>query len=98
MSVRYSALARRELDEGWHWYEHQLAGLGQRFIREVEATVLRVVRFPLLNTKIQPGIHRALVKTFPYMVIYDVDSDGTITVLAIGHQHRKPGYWTSDAL
>ncbi|MFY7941775.1 MAG: hypothetical protein ACOVOX_12785 [Burkholderiaceae bacterium] len=33
------------------------------------------------------------MKRFPYSVFYDVMAN-RVTVLAIGHHRRKPGYWS----
>jgi toxin ParE1/3/4 len=33
-----------------------------------------------------------LIKRFPYQLIYRVEAD-TITVYAVAHLKRKPGYW-----
>lgn len=92
MKVVIGAAARQELEEARSWYERHQRGLGLRFIQTIEATILRSVRFPLANTEIVPGIRRALVADFPYMVIYAVDSE-VLQVVAIAHQHRRPGYW-----
>jgi hypothetical protein len=32
------------------------------------------------------------VHGFPYDVVYQVEQD-ELQVLAVAHQHRKPGYW-----
>ena len=46
-------------------------------------------RFPFFpRTQAQ----RALLKRFPYFVIFEQRSD-VIRVLAVGHQHREPLYW-----
>lgn len=37
-------------------------------------------------------IHFRVLTRFPYTIHYDLVGQ-TVTVLAIAHQHRKPGYW-----
>jgi len=39
-----------------------------------------------------PQIRRCRLHRFPYSVIYTQDG-ADILVLAVAHQHRKPGYW-----
>lgn len=39
-----------------------------------------------------PEIRRCRLRRFPYGVVYTIES-GEGHVLAIAHQHRKPGYW-----
>ena len=38
------------------------------------------------------GTRKCLLMRFPYMVIYAPLKD-ELLVLAVGHQHRQPGYW-----
>lgn len=37
------------------------------------------------------GLRKCLLPRFPYMVIY-APLPGEVLVLAVGHQHRQPGY------
>lgn len=30
---------------------------------------------------------------FPYLVFYELDSEGGTNVFAIAHERRRPGYW-----
>lgn len=43
-----------------------------------------------------PDMRRCLLTRFPYLVIYAL-LPGELLVLAVGHQHRKPGYWRERA-
>ena len=97
MKIVVGAAARQELEEARSWYARQNEGLGLRFVKTIEAAILRIARFPFANTEIVPGIRRALVAEFPYMVIYacEVESE-VLSVIAIAHQHRRPGYWQDD--
>ena len=92
MRIVLGAAAKRELDDGVAWYEAQLPGLGKRFALEVHATVSRMAIFPYAHAELGKGIRRALVKTFPYGVIYAADDD-LIEIVAIAHLHRRPHYW-----
>ena len=38
------------------------------------------------------GVHYHVLDKFPYTVWYDL-SGQVATVMAIAHQHRRPGYW-----
>jgi plasmid stabilization system protein ParE len=42
--------------------------------------------------KDEDGTHRYHLKHFPYTVMYEIAGSET-TVLAVGHQRRRPGYW-----
>ncbi len=38
------------------------------------------------------GFRYLVLARFPYTVWYDLNAD-LVTILAIAHQHRQPGYW-----
>ncbi len=78
-------------------YEQDKEGLGVSFLTEYETVVRRISerpeRYPLLETfPSESGIHRGITKRFPYLVIYEIQTDGC-HVLAVAHAARRPTYW-----
>ena len=92
MSIRLLEPAQAELDEAIGWYAEQAPGLGDAFLLETLKVLKLVEQFPQAWHPLTPEIRRCRLKRFPYSVVYTVDADG-ILVLAVAHQHRKPGYW-----
>ena len=92
MNVRFTESAKRELDEAFQWYEEQNAGLGSRFVLNINASITRLVRFPKLATSVGPEVFRVLVNRFPYSIYYSACNEHVL-VLSIGHQHRLPRSW-----
>ena len=86
------APARTELEEAIAWYDAEQDGLGRRFQEAIYAALQRIQQHPGLAGRMGPGIHRALVKGFPYGVVHEISPDA-IVVLAIMHLHRRPEYW-----
>ena len=92
MSIRLLEPAQAELDEAITWYAEQAPGLGDAFLIEALKTIQLIVNFPQAWHPLTPLIRRCRLRRFPYSVVYT--QDGTdLLVLAIAHQHRKPGYW-----
>ena len=83
--------ASKEFEEALHWYETELLGLGMRFQENINDQLNRIVRNPLLYSK-KRGDHReAMVKTFPYLIVYKLlAKDKLIFVSAIFHVSRNP--------
>ena len=92
MRVTYHEEARAELAEAFSYYESCVSGLGRKFLDETERAMKRVLERPLRWRNVSGRFRRALVKTFPYGIIYRVD-EAEIFVAAFMHLHRKPGYW-----
>ena len=81
------------------WYEERVAGLGIDFLDAVDATLDQIVRLPRAGAPVRRvptelQVRQAPVKRFPYRVVY-LETSSAIRVLAIAHDRRRPGYWTS---
>lgn len=77
----------------WRITEDKRSGLGFDFVREVEASIESVRRFPERWPLRNDTTRRYLVRHFPYIIIYLFLND-RIWVVAIAHCKRDPGYWT----
>jgi plasmid stabilization system protein ParE len=74
------------------WYEDQRAGLGDRFLNELDLVFQRIDQNPRQFPLIENNVRRALLGHFPYGV-YFVGESGDIMVLAVLHLHREPDMW-----
>lgn len=92
LSVRFLAEAEADLLEAIRWYEAQRPGLGQELLLEVDAKVNQIVenpnRFPIFDMPYRT----AHLSRFPFSLPFRVDGE-IITVFAVMHQSRKPGWW-----
>lgn len=73
------------------YYEKREPGLGQRFYREVMATLDWVAQHPSLP-RLRGDYRRVNLKIFPFYAAYVVEED-LVWVLAVASARRKPGYW-----
>lgn len=90
--LRIQPGARNDLRNAFRWYETGRQGLGLELLDEVRACVLRIQDHPLAARAIGGGARQALVRRFPYRVVYLVE--GTqVEVLAIWHVRRDPDGW-----
>ena len=88
------AAARREIAEGYRWYEERSAGLGAEFLRAVRATLAQIEREPELYPVALDDIRKAPLHRFPYVAYYVVLPRG-ISVIAVIHGRRHPRRWQS---
>ena len=84
--------AAEELAEASRFFESRLDGLGSAFADAVEVTITLTRQYPEAGTPFGRSRRRALVRTFPYAVIYEYRT-GSIFILAVAHLGRRPGYW-----
>jgi plasmid stabilization system protein ParE len=93
--VRFHRAASEEAEAAVRWYNERVAGLGNDFREELELAVERVAEGPLAwpVSQYDPRTRRHLLARFPYAIVYVVGVDGGVTVAAVAHAKRRPGYW-----
>lgn len=75
-----------------YYRENDSASLARDFVREVDRTIERLLAVPGLGSPAAKGTRRALVRRFPYPIIYLVEAD-RLVVVAIARHSREPRYW-----
>lgn len=94
--MNYEVLLRPEAEaditEAYQWYEGQAEGLGEEFLRAVDACFAAVQRIPTAYSPIYKHVRRALLRRFPYAIFYIIEAD-RIIVLACFHARRNPKQW-----
>lgn len=89
--------AEAEIEEMVRWYERRREGLGALVLAELDDAFRRISERPLAASLLpslpaELGVRRVLLNRFPYFVAYVARSE-SIHIVAVGHQHRRPGYY-----
>lgn len=92
MNYSFHPEAEAEFVNSIDYYEGIEKNLGYDFAVEVYSTIERIVSHPQAWPIIETDIRRALVKRFPFGVLYSEEAEG-IFIVAMMHLHRNPGYW-----
>lgn len=90
--VRFHPEAEIELAAEAKYYEEISPGLGERFIREVQAAVELASAFPGIGAPHKYGTRRVFPRKFPFSIIYQ-ELTMELVVLAIAPFPRRPAYW-----
>ena len=91
--------AADDLEAAVRWYQSQDHQLGQQFLSEVRLTFQRIRTNPECYPAGYRGTRRALIRRFPYGVIYLlVPQQDCIVVLAVLHCGRDPKLWRQRSL
>ncbi|MDH4305483.1 MAG: type II toxin-antitoxin system RelE/ParE family toxin [Nitrospira sp.] len=67
--------AETELTEAVDWYEARSQGLGAEFLRSLDAVIAQVQRHPTLYPVLFGTARRAVLRRFPYSLIYTIHDD-----------------------
>ena len=84
--------ALAELQAQAVFYDERSAGLGERFIAQVEAAVALAVSMPGIGSLYRQGTRRVFPKDFPHSVVC-FETAEALVIVAIAPFRRKPGYW-----
>jgi len=89
-SIKIHELAHDEYIDAYVRYEEEQTKLGERFMLEVEKALEQIAKSPQRFPKIKRSFRRAIVKDFPYVVIFEYYPRlKLIHVASIRHMKRK---------
>ena len=84
--------AEQDIAEAYAWYEERQRGLGEEFLRCIDACLASIRRNPEWYAFVHETYRRALARRFPYAVFYEYAED-TITVYSVFHCSQDPKKW-----
>jgi toxin ParE1/3/4 len=97
MILSFHKEAEQEFEAALNFYQVEAGrAISKGFLNEVVRISKLLQEYPEFGTPVSSlsasGLRRYPLKRFPYDLMYRVKGD-TIRILAVAHQHRKPGYW-----
>jgi len=92
MELRFTGAAETELQEAKRYYGALNPALAGLFHAEARTAVRRILAHPRAWPRESHDIRRFVLNRFPYKLLYAIEPDHII-VLAVAHQHQRPGYW-----
>src|SRR5437588_1524664 len=92
MNLRFSIVAEAEIQAAAGYYESKEAGLGFRFVEELNRAIKLILQFPNAWSPLSKRSRRCPLRHFPYHVIYSVQQE-IVTIVTVVHQRRDPERW-----
>jgi len=93
MRYEFHPEALEEFEEAAHYYADCQDGLELRFVAAVASVIRRIVQAPQRWRVFEEDVRRCLTRVFPYAILYTVEPEGYILIVAVMHCRREPGYW-----
>lgn len=82
-----------ELQQACDYYRDQASSLvAENFLAQVDHAIGCLREYPELGQPVSSRLRALPLRQFPYSMIYRLQAQ-TLTILAIAHQRRRPGYW-----
>lgn len=92
MRVEYHPALEAELGEIRDYYNDRSSRLGDEFVDEFERQVLRIASMPTRWMIVRGDTRRALMKRFPYVILYRLLEESVIRITVVKHECRHPAY------
>jgi plasmid stabilization system protein ParE len=93
MKAVFLKAAQAELDAAVDYYaDHASDRVAEAFLQDALQTRQRLIEHPEIGKSISKRLRALTFRHFPYSLIYRLSAD-TISIHAIAHQRRRPGYW-----
>ena len=94
MKYRLHPEAEKDLDAAaGYYFERSGSGLSQAFLNEFEHTVSQILQHPRIGAISHRNTRRAVMRKFPYSIVYSLIAPEKILLIAVAHQSRRPDYW-----
>ncbi len=94
MSVKFHPHARAEIREARNWYFERSPLSAIAFAQTVENAIFRIREAPNTFPLADHGTRKFVLQRFPFNIFYLI-RETEIVIVAVAHQKRRPGYWSS---
>ena len=91
MRIQILDLAKRDLIDGYHFYEGREAGLGDHFLDSLYSDIDSLALYGGVHRKAYRNFHWLLSRRFPFAIYYTMEAE-TVFVRAIVDCRRNPSW------
>ena len=93
-SVRFHPQADQEAEGAVQWYRERSLMAAAGFVAELSHVIQKVAESPERWPRHIANTRRYIFPVYPFSLIYRL-MPHEVTVVAVAHAKRKPGYWKS---
>jgi len=93
MKLEFHPAAAQELSAAVQDYEAISAGLGLDLYTEVRRVTELLCAMPKIGERLDSMHRRFPLQRFPFGLIFRLNGDVQMQIIAFAHRRRRPGYW-----
>jgi plasmid stabilization system protein ParE len=90
--VRFHPAAADEVEDAYLFYREHDPGASRRFTAEIARALNAIAEAPGRWPTGPRSTRRFVLERYPFTVFYRL-RDGVVTIIAVAHQKKRPGYW-----
>jgi hypothetical protein len=88
-ALEIKAEAYLEIEDAFLWYETKQAGLGGRFLSELEHHLNLIQKYPKNFSVNYRAYRQCILKVFPFVIIFEIEGK-SVVVYSVFHMSRNP--------
>ena len=92
-SIIFHPEASTDYARALNWYAKRSRRAARGFETEIERVTGILTDNPLRYPECAAGCREATLTRYPYSLVYRVEANGSILIVAVAHSSREPGYW-----
>ncbi len=89
---RFLTEADAEFREHTQYFDEQVAGLGDKFITDLQAAIREIREYPESGALVSRNLRKRVLRVFRHTVFY-VNGAEEIIIVAVAAHRRRPHYW-----
>ena len=93
MRLEFHPEALQKFEDAAHYYADRQEGLDLRFLAAIDAAIRQITAAPERWRIFEEDVRRYVTRVFPYAILYTIEPEGYILIIAVMHCRREPGYW-----
>lgn len=97
MRVKLHPDARAELRAARTWYNERSPLSAIAFAQTVQNAISRITEAPSTFPLADHGTRKFVLQRFPFNIFY-LPRQTELVIVAVAHQKRRPGYWSSRVI
>ena len=94
MRIKFHPHARAELRDARTWYYERSPLSAIAFAQTVDKAISKIREAPNTFPPAEHGTRKLVLQRFPFNIFYRTGAT-EIVIVAVAHQKRRPGYWSS---
>lgn len=96
MKVRFSSGANADVRRILEYYKREAGSeIARDFYEELDATIERMKLWPRAFPFVRYELRRAVLKKFPFQIIYKIEQLDCLAIYAIRHHRQRPDFGLS---
>ena len=92
IKIKFSAHAKTDLKFAYEYYRSIEKQLGKRFKIEFYSKIDELKKIPASGSFMYENVRYRVLKTFPYIILYEINNIKQLTILRIFNTSQQP-FW-----